>query len=100
MRHMAIIIPNSKLLQNKFVNYSYGSQNVRLNISVGVAYGSDLERVSIALIEAAGSVEGSAHSARAASAFRRIRRLLSGFRSARLDKRAAQAPTDSQQSEF
>lgn len=55
--NMAIIIPNSKLLQNKFVNYSYGSQNVRLNIPVGVAYGSDLERVSKALLEAAGSVD-------------------------------------------
>lgn len=55
--NMAIIIPNSKLLQNRFVNYSYGSQNVRLNIPVGVAYGSDVERVSGALLEAAGSVE-------------------------------------------
>jgi small-conductance mechanosensitive channel len=55
--NMAIIIPNSKLLQNRFVNYSYGSQNVRLNIPVGVAYGSDLERVSQALLEAAGAVE-------------------------------------------
>lgn len=55
--NMAVIIPNSKLLQNKFVNYSYGTQNVRLNISVGVAYGSDLGRVSKALLEAAGSVE-------------------------------------------
>ena len=40
-----------------FVNYSYGSQNVRLNIPVGVAYGSDLDKVSEALLEAAGSVE-------------------------------------------
>lgn len=55
--NMAIIIPNSKLLQNKFVNYSYGSQNVRLNIPVSVAYGSDLERASKALLEAADSVE-------------------------------------------
>lgn len=55
--NMAIIIPNSKLLQNRFVNYSYGSQDVRLNIPVGVAYGSDLERVSKALLEAAGTIE-------------------------------------------
>jgi potassium efflux system protein len=55
--NMAVIIPNSKLLQNKFVNYSFGSQNVRLNIPVGVAYGSDLEQVTGALIEAAVSVE-------------------------------------------
>ena len=55
--NMAVIMPNSKLVQNKFVNYSYGTQNVRLNIPIGVAYGSDLEKVSTALLEAAGSVK-------------------------------------------
>ncbi|MEK6407188.1 MAG: mechanosensitive ion channel domain-containing protein [Acidobacteriota bacterium] len=54
--NMTVIIPNSKLVQNKLVNYSRGS-NVRLNIPVGVAYGSDLEKVTEALLEAAGSVE-------------------------------------------
>jgi small-conductance mechanosensitive channel len=55
--NMALIVPNSKLVQNKFVNYSYGSQLVRLNIPVSVAYASDLEKVSEALLEAAGSVK-------------------------------------------
>jgi potassium efflux system protein len=55
--NMAVIMPNSKLVQNKFVNYSYGSQLVRLNIPVGVAYASDLEKVSEALLEAARSVK-------------------------------------------
>jgi potassium efflux system protein len=55
--NMAVIMPNSKLVQNKFVNYSYGSQLVRLNIPVGVAYSSDLEKVSEALLEAARSVK-------------------------------------------
>jgi len=55
--NMSVILPNSKLVQNKFVNYSYGSQLVRLNIPVGVADVSDLERVSEALLEAARSVE-------------------------------------------
>lgn len=55
--NLAVIVPNSKLVQNKFVNYSYGAPVVRLNIPIGVAYGSDLEKVSIALLEAAGSVE-------------------------------------------
>ncbi len=54
--NMAVIVPNSKLVQNKFINYSYGTQNVRLNIPIGVAYGSDLEKVSTALLEAARSV--------------------------------------------
>ena len=55
--NIAVIVPNSKLVQNKFVNYSYGSKNVRLNIPVGVAYGSDLDKVSEALLEAAASVK-------------------------------------------
>ena len=55
--NMAVIVPNSKLVQNELVNYSYPSQNVRLNVPVGVAYGSDLEIVSQALIEAARSVD-------------------------------------------
>ena len=55
--NLAVIVPNSKLVQNKFVNYSYGAPVVRLNVPIGVAYGSDLEKVSIALLEAARSVE-------------------------------------------
>jgi len=54
--NMAVILPNSKLTQNRFINYSHGERSVRLNIPVGVAYGSDLEIVSKALIEAANAV--------------------------------------------
>jgi len=54
--NMTVIMPNSKLVQTKLVNYSR-TTNVRLNIPVGVAYGSDLEKVSGALLEAASSVE-------------------------------------------
>ena len=55
--NMAVIVPNSKLVQNKMVNYSYGSGLVRLNIPVGVDPSSDLDKVSEALLEAARSVE-------------------------------------------
>ena len=55
--NMAVIVPNSKLVQNKFTNYSYGSDSVRLNIPVGVGTGSDLQKVSEALVEAARSVK-------------------------------------------
>lgn len=55
--NLAVILPNSKLVQNKFINYSYGTQNVRLNIPIGVAYGSDLGTVKTALLEAARSVK-------------------------------------------
>ncbi|HMG33661.1 MAG TPA: mechanosensitive ion channel domain-containing protein [Blastocatellia bacterium] len=55
--NMAVIVPNSKLVQNKFVNYSHGEPNVRLNIAVPVATGSDIDNVDRALIEAAKSVD-------------------------------------------
>jgi len=55
--NLAVIMPNSKLVQNKFINYSFGNRLVRLNIPVGVAYSSDLEKVSEALMEAAASVK-------------------------------------------
>jgi small-conductance mechanosensitive channel len=55
--NMSVILPNSKLVQNKLVNFSYGDQRVRLNIPVGVAYTSDLNKVSEALLEAARSVK-------------------------------------------
>ncbi len=55
--NMAVIMPNSRLVQNRFVNYSYGSQLVRLNIPIDVAYASDLNKVSAALLDAARSVK-------------------------------------------
>ncbi len=56
--NLAVIVPNSKLTQNHVINYSYGhSQTVRINISVGVAYGSDVKTVAKALVEAASSVK-------------------------------------------
>ena len=55
--NMAVMLPNSKLTQHKFVNFSYGDRRVRLNIPVGVAYTSDLKMASEALLEAAHSVD-------------------------------------------
>jgi small-conductance mechanosensitive channel len=55
--NMAVIVPNSKLVQNRFINYSYSNKAVRINIPVGVAYGSDLPKVSKALVEAAKCVK-------------------------------------------
>jgi small-conductance mechanosensitive channel len=54
--NMTVIVPNSRLVQSKIVNFSRGG-NVRLNIPVGVAYGSDLDKLSEALLEAAKSVD-------------------------------------------
>ncbi|HZS45513.1 MAG TPA: mechanosensitive ion channel domain-containing protein [Blastocatellia bacterium] len=54
--NMAVVVPNSTLVRNKFTNFSHGSQNVRIRIPIGVAYGSDLKKVTDALIEAGKAV--------------------------------------------
>lgn len=50
--NVSIIIPNSKLLENNLVNWSYGDRRIRMRIPVGVAYGSDVDLVT-RLLEAA-----------------------------------------------
>ncbi len=40
-----IIVPNSKFLSEKVVNWSHGSEQVRFTVEVGVAYGSDVDKV-------------------------------------------------------
>ncbi len=55
---IAVIVPNSELVRNKFINWSYGSHEVRIRLPVIVAYGSDLEQVKEALITAGGAVAG------------------------------------------
>lgn len=40
-----IIVPNSKFLSEKVVNWSHGGEQVRFTVSVGVAYGSDIDKV-------------------------------------------------------
>jgi small-conductance mechanosensitive channel len=55
--NLAVIVPNSELVRNRFINYSYGSPEVRIAVPVGVAYGSDIDKVKAALIESAGLVE-------------------------------------------
>jgi len=50
---IAIIVPNSKLLENEVTNYSYGDPKIRLRIPVGIAYGSDCEKASEIMMRAA-----------------------------------------------
>jgi small-conductance mechanosensitive channel len=47
------LIPNSALLENNLINWTYTDRKVRFNINVGVAYGSDPRRVTQLLAEAA-----------------------------------------------
>ena len=55
--NMAVIVPNSQLVQRKFINWSYNKEPVRIDVPVGVAYGSDLQKVSAALVQAARAVK-------------------------------------------
>lgn len=50
---ISIIVPNSKLLENEVVNYSYGDPKIRLRIPVGIAYGSDCKKAADLLVQVA-----------------------------------------------
>ncbi|ELS03357.1 small-conductance mechanosensitive channel [Xenococcus sp. PCC 7305] len=50
---IAIIIPNSQLLDNKVINWNHGDSISRLRISIGVSYNSDIRKVKTALLYAA-----------------------------------------------
>lgn len=47
------IIPNSKFTSDRVINWSHTNRKTRFNISVGVAYGSDVELVRKVLLECA-----------------------------------------------
>jgi small-conductance mechanosensitive channel len=56
--NIAMIIPNTKFIDSPVTNWTYGDPRVRFRIPIGVAYGSDLEKVREVLIAA-----GAAHPA-------------------------------------
>ena len=54
---ISIIVPNSKLVSQRVINWSYGDPRARISIPLGVAYNSDVELVTQTLILAAEGVE-------------------------------------------
>ena len=46
-----VVVPNGMLLADKFTNWTLHDQHRRIDIAVGVAYGSDPERVANLLLE-------------------------------------------------
>ncbi|HXH28844.1 MAG TPA: mechanosensitive ion channel domain-containing protein [Candidatus Polarisedimenticolia bacterium] len=54
--NIAVIVPNSEFISQQVINWSHGGNWIRIRVPVGVAYGSDVEQVRRALLEAAGSV--------------------------------------------
>ncbi|PYK02049.1 MAG: mechanosensitive ion channel protein MscS [Verrucomicrobia bacterium] len=51
--NITMIVPNTKFIDSPVTNWTYGDPRVRFRIPIGVAYGSDVNRVREALIAAA-----------------------------------------------
>jgi small-conductance mechanosensitive channel len=51
--NIMIIVPNAKFIEDSITNWSHDDPKVRFRIPVGVAYGSDVEKVRALLIEVA-----------------------------------------------
>lgn len=54
---ISIIVPNSRLVSQRVINWSYGDPRARISIPVGVAYNADVELVTETLVLAAEGVE-------------------------------------------
>lgn len=50
---ISIIVPNSQLLGEEVINWSHNNSASRLHLPVGVAYGSDMNKVKTILLKAA-----------------------------------------------
>ena len=51
--NISIIVPNRKFIDDPVTNWTHGDPRVRFRVPVGVAYGSDVEKVRAALTAAA-----------------------------------------------
>ncbi len=54
---VSVIVPNSQLVREHLINWSYGDPRARLSIPVGVAYGSDVHLVTETLVKATEDVD-------------------------------------------
>lgn len=54
---VSVIVPNSKLVREQLINWSYGDPRARLSIHVGVAYGSDINLVTETLLKVTEDVD-------------------------------------------
>jgi len=53
MNNISIIVPNQEFVGSNVINYSHGDPSFRLDLEVGVSYGSDVDTVVKALNEVA-----------------------------------------------
>jgi potassium efflux system protein len=54
---ISVIVPNSKLVRDRVVNWSYGDPRARIAIPISVAPNSDVELVTRTLLQAAEGVD-------------------------------------------
>ena len=50
-----VVVPNNDLVNTRIVNYGYPRGEIRLTIEISVAYGVDIDRVKMIIIDAAAS---------------------------------------------
>lgn len=48
-----LLVPNEEFFSKPFINYSYHDKKIRINVSIGVAYGTDVEKVRKILLNIA-----------------------------------------------
>ena len=53
-----VVVPNSQIGKSLVVNYAYPNDQYRLQIHIGVAYGTDLEIARQVMVKAVEKVEG------------------------------------------
>jgi len=53
-----VVVPNSQIGKSLVVNYAYPNDQYRLQIHIGVAYGTDIEKARKVMVEAVQKVEG------------------------------------------
>jgi len=53
LSNITVIVPNSKLVGEKVINWSHFQNRVRYKVNIGVAYGSDTQLVKKLLLEVA-----------------------------------------------
>lgn len=53
--NIVVVIPNSQIMNRDIINYTVGDTSMRVRITVGVAYGTDLEKAAAVMVEIAKS---------------------------------------------
>ena len=53
-----VVVPNSQIGKSLVVNYAYPNDQYRLEIHVGIAYGTDIEKARQVMVSAVNGVEG------------------------------------------